>query len=153
VFGLGLTDPYLKLDWAKRHLEALDDDLEVFHHSDSCRLTYEDDPENMRHILRVQLVDVPDHISLRCGDVEENLLWRLNAMCNLDKHRRIPANGSEVFFCYLPPTLSWCLSKFSRLLSSVAIRSVCNKQILLLQKPLLWCTRAHYSAVIEAHSR
>jgi hypothetical protein len=22
-------------------------------------------------------------------------LWRLNAMCNLDKHRRIPANGSE----------------------------------------------------------
>jgi hypothetical protein len=29
--------------------------------------------------------------------VEENLLWRLNAMCNLDKQRRIPANGSEVF--------------------------------------------------------
>lgn len=23
-------------------------------------------------------------------------LWRLNALCNLDKHRRIPANGSEV---------------------------------------------------------
>lgn len=23
-------------------------------------------------------------------------LWRLDAMCNLDKHRRIPANGSEV---------------------------------------------------------
>jgi hypothetical protein len=23
-------------------------------------------------------------------------LWRLNAICNLDKHRRIPANGSEV---------------------------------------------------------
>jgi hypothetical protein len=25
-------------------------------------------------------------------------LWRLNAMCNLDKHRRIPANGSEGIF-------------------------------------------------------
>jgi len=23
-------------------------------------------------------------------------LWRLNAMCNLDKHRRIPANGGEI---------------------------------------------------------
>jgi hypothetical protein len=23
-------------------------------------------------------------------------LWRLNEMCNLDKHRRIPANGSEI---------------------------------------------------------
>lgn len=23
-------------------------------------------------------------------------LWRLNALCNIDKHRRIPANGSEI---------------------------------------------------------
>jgi hypothetical protein len=34
----------------------------------------------------------------RLATVKENLLWRLNAMCNLDKHRRIPANGSEVQF-------------------------------------------------------
>lgn len=25
-------------------------------------------------------------------------IWRLDAMCNLDKHRRIPANGSEAIF-------------------------------------------------------
>jgi hypothetical protein len=165
--GTGLTDPYLKLDWAKRHLEALDADLRVFHESKPCRFTSRDDVENQRHILRVDLDDVPDHICLRCGDafycmracldqlvwrlakltvtipertqfpiiekwdsdslgrfapqtqgvpadalaiikdlqpanrpatVKENLLWRLNAMCNLDKHRRIPANGSEVQF-------------------------------------------------------
>jgi hypothetical protein len=27
-------------------------------------------------------------------------LWRLNALCNLDKHRRIPANGSEVLVTF-----------------------------------------------------
>ena len=170
MIGTGLTDPYLKLDWAKRHLEALDADLKVFHESNPCRFTGKDDLENQRHILRVDLDDVPDHICLRCGDafycmrasldqlvwrlakltvtipdrtqfpiienwdsdslgrfkkyligvpdtavaiikdlqpanrptaVKEHLLWRLNAMCNLDKHRRIPANGSEVQF-FLP---------------------------------------------------
>jgi len=167
----GLTDPYLKLDWAKRHLEALDADLETFHKSNPCRFSSEDDFENQRYILRVELDQVPDHIPLRCGDafycmracldqlvwrlaklnitipdgrvkfpviekwdndsrgrfkvqlrdvppdaiaiirdlqpangtapVESHHLWRLNAMCNLDKHRRIPANGSEVLF-HLP---------------------------------------------------
>jgi hypothetical protein len=29
-------------------------------------------------------------------DYKAHPLWRLNAMCNLDKHRRIPANGSEL---------------------------------------------------------
>jgi hypothetical protein len=66
--GTGLTDPYLKLDWAKRHLEALDADLRVFHESKPCRFTSRDDLENQRHILRVDLDDVPDHICLRCGD-------------------------------------------------------------------------------------
>lgn len=170
MIGTGLTDPYLKLDWAKRHLEALDADLKVFHESKPCRFSSQDDLEHQRHILRVDLDDVPDPICLRCGDafycmracldqlvwrlaklnvtipdrtqfpiIEEwnkdslgrfkdnlrdvpadavaiirdlqpanapasakgNLLWRLNAMCNLDKHRRIPANGSEVQF-FLP---------------------------------------------------
>lgn len=31
-------------------------------------------------------------------------LWRLNALCNLDKHRRIPANGSEVVVTF--PTIT-----------------------------------------------
>ena len=171
VIGTGLTDPYLKLDWAKRHLKLLDRYLRVFHKSNPCRFSSKDDLENQRHILRVDLDDVPDHIPLRCGDAfycmrssldqlvwrlakinvvipdrrvqfpiietwdddtrgrfkvqltdvpadaiaiirslqpaegsgpfEDHLLWRLNAMCNLDKHRRIPANGSEVKF-HLP---------------------------------------------------
>jgi hypothetical protein len=37
----------------------------------------------------------------RPASAKEHLLWRLNAMCNLDKHRRIPANGSQVEF-FLP---------------------------------------------------
>jgi hypothetical protein len=33
------------------------------------------------------------------GDTyKKHPLWRLDAMCNLDKHRRIPANGSEGLF-------------------------------------------------------
>lgn len=32
----------------------------------------------------------------RGSDYKSHPLWRLNAMCNLDKHRRIPANGSEL---------------------------------------------------------
>jgi len=31
-------------------------------------------------------------------------LWRLNALCNLDKHRRIPANGSELIVTF--PTIT-----------------------------------------------
>jgi hypothetical protein len=161
----GLTDPYLKLNWAKRHLDTLDADLEAFHKSDPCRFTVHDDLESQRHILRIDLDNVPDHISLRCGDAfycmrssldqlvwrlaklnvgvpgrtqfpivekwdddsrvrfkrclvdvpgeavtiirdlqpangtgsaKASFLWQLNAMCNLDKHRRIPVHGSQV---------------------------------------------------------
>jgi hypothetical protein len=31
----------------------------------------------------------------RASSYKAHPLWRLNTMCNLDKHRRIPANGSE----------------------------------------------------------
>lgn len=164
--GPGLTDAYLKLNWAKHHLDALDEDLETFHRSNPCRFTSEDDLKNQRHYLKVELDTVPDHIPLRCGDAfycmrasldqlvwrlakltitipkrtqfpiiekwdsgslsrfsgqlrgvpptaiaiikelqpangnspESYLLWKLNAICNLDKHRRIPVNGSEVRF-------------------------------------------------------
>jgi hypothetical protein len=30
--------------------------------------------------------------------IESNLLWRLNKLCNIDKHRRIPVHGSVVDF-------------------------------------------------------
>jgi hypothetical protein len=162
MFGTGLTDPILKLDWAKKHLDTLDADLLAFHNSKPCRFFASEDLENQRYILRVELKDVPDDIPLRCGDAfycmrscldqlvwrlaslkvavpgrtqfpiierwdsygnskfidslpdvpgeavaiirdlqpasrshppEAHLLWRLNAICNLDKHRKIPAHG------------------------------------------------------------
>jgi hypothetical protein len=30
--------------------------------------------------------------------IRKHLLWRLNKMCNIDKHRRIPVHGDELFF-------------------------------------------------------
>jgi hypothetical protein len=163
----GLTDAYLKLNWAKRHLDGLDEALQSFHESNPCRFSGKDDLANGKYLLKVELDNVPDEIPLRCGDafycmracldqlvwslakltvvipehtqfpiieswtadgcsrfkrhlrgvpdaavavirelqpaesatpVQMNHLWRLNAMCNLDKHRRIPANGSHVDF-------------------------------------------------------
>src|SRR6266404_1778641 len=82
--GPGLTDAYLKLNWAKHHLDALDADLEIFHKTDPCKFTSEDDLKNQRHILRVELGTVPDNIPLRCGDAFycmraslDQLVWRL----------------------------------------------------------------------------
>lgn len=169
-----MRNPYLKLSWAKHHLEALDIEIRKFCTSSSARaITREDDLENQRHILRIQLVDVPDHICLIAGDAFYNMrsaldqlvwslarlsgipkrtqfpiverltikslerfnkqlsgvppgaiceiealqpfhrgaafkthpLWRLDEICNLDKHRRIPANGSvaDLFFPDLTP--------------------------------------------------
>jgi len=166
----GLADPYLKLSWAKHHLDTLDLELESFYQSEPYRFTRKDDLENQRHFLRVDLMDVPDRMSLIVGDAfycmrssldqlvwrlakltvvtpghtqfpiiekwnsesrhrfkaqlsgvpdeaiaiirdlqpangpepcESYLLWRLDTMCKLDKHRRILANGSDITF-HLP---------------------------------------------------
>lgn len=40
----------------------------------------------------------------RPNAIKEHLLWRLNEMCILDKHRRIPASGSCIDF-QLPPSI------------------------------------------------
>jgi hypothetical protein len=160
----GIHDAEAKLGWAKTHLHLLDHAIEEFSHSNPYTLTSQDDFENRRHILRFELLDVPDRICLIAGDVIYNMrasldqlvwalarlngipkrtafpivdgpvlttgkldsfnkslvgvppeaiceiaalqphhrgatykthpLWRLNEICNLDKHRRIPANGS-----------------------------------------------------------
>src|ERR1035441_9104098 len=170
----GLADPFLKLDWAKRHLDALDSLLQSFidgGEGTSYTCSRYDDLEHQEHVLEVRLADIPDPICLTAGDAlycmrssldqlvwslasgpgglggpdrtqfpildkndsdgrkrfkkqtrgvpakaiadieafqpyhrgasyKSHPLWRLNAMCNLDKHRRIPANGSElrIFF-------------------------------------------------------
>jgi hypothetical protein len=160
----GIHDAETKLRWAEAHLHLLDQEIEKFSHSNPYTLTREDDLENQRHVLRFNLLDVPDPVCLIAGDVIYNMrasldqlvwalarlsgipkrtsfpiidgpvlttsrldsfnkslvgvpagavceiaalqpyhrgatykthpLWRLNEICNLDKHRRIPANGS-----------------------------------------------------------
>src|ERR1019366_7226563 len=174
----GLVDPLLKLDWAKRHLDALDSLLQSFidgGEGTSYTCSRYDDLEHQEHVLEVRLADIPDPICLTAGDAlycmrssldqlvwslasapgglgspertqfpvickddskrrkrfadqtagvpalaiteikafqpyhrgasyKSHPLWRLNAMCNLDKHRRIPANGSELEI-YFPGTV------------------------------------------------
>jgi len=64
-------------------------------------------PKTLRDIERweSQVRDVPDKAVAeikafqpyhRGKSCKAHPLWRLNAMCNLDKHRRIPANGGEI---------------------------------------------------------
>src|SRR5271165_2240571 len=48
-------------------------------------------------ILDPDYTQFPVMESYHRGDAyKAHPLWRLDAMCNLDKHRRIPANGSEI---------------------------------------------------------
>ncbi len=166
----GISDAKLKLSWAYQHLQRLDREIEAFAaSSDACTVVREEDIENQRYILHMQLVDLPETFALIVGDAFYNMrssldqliwalarlksipektqfpilevntlesrnrfrnqteglpkealceleflqpynrgtaykthpLWRLNEMCNLDKHRRIPVNGHEVLF-YFP---------------------------------------------------
>jgi len=159
----GMDDSYAKLLWAGGHLKTLHAEITNFA-ANPYAVTREDDLENRRHILRLELLDVPTHICLIAGDMIYNMrasldqlvwglarlngipqhtafpvvhgsvltkdklssfkrslvgvpdeavreidflqpyhrgasykthpLWRLDEICNLDKHRRIPANGS-----------------------------------------------------------
>src|ERR1019366_8875537 len=84
----GMVNPYLKLRWAEKHLNALQVLIAAFNNgldqSKPCTFTREDDLENQRHILRVKLLDVPDPIPLTVGDAFYNmracldqLIWSL----------------------------------------------------------------------------
>jgi hypothetical protein len=169
---MNLADPYLKTARAKEHLENLREELEIFYKSKPCRFTRQDDLENERHIVKMEVRNTPDNISLIAGDlfyclrasldqlvwclakltcpypkgtqfpildhrnaarfksqtdgvpaeaakiieslqpyngrdtasVHSHLLWRLNKMCNIDKHMRIPVYGSTGFVT-LPPSI------------------------------------------------
>jgi hypothetical protein len=159
-----MVDPYLKTTRAKKHLEDLRQELEVFYKSNPYRFVREDDVENQLHIVRMVHPDIPATISLVAGDIFYNLraaldqlvwclaksrgtpsypigtqfpileqrdpdrfarqtagvstqalaiietlqpyntpnsadipnhlLWRLNKLCNIDKHMRIPLHGA-----------------------------------------------------------
>ena len=169
----GMDNPYAKLIWAQRHLKLLHAEITNFA-ANPYSIAREDDLENERHILRLELLDVPDAICLIAGDAVYNMrasldqlvwslarlkgipkrtafpivdgpvltkdkwksltrslagvpkeavceieflqpyhrgasykthpLWRLDEMCNLDKHRRIPANGSATVLTFTDVT-------------------------------------------------
>jgi len=158
-----LLDPYLKTTRAKKHLEDLRERLTGFG-KEPCEFFREDDAHNGWHIIRMQVKDIPDDITLIFGDLlyclrssldqlvwclakinatpgypeqtqfpileqrdiarfnrqtsgvpaeaariieslqpynaptldatRENILWRLNKLCNIDKHARIPVRGT-----------------------------------------------------------
>jgi hypothetical protein len=156
----GLADPYLKTARAKEHLSEIQDRLHAFLDSKPITITHEDDLENQRHLVRLNVKDIPEKIALVVGDflyclrssldqllwalahttkpyprntqfpileerddkrinewtrgvpeaavaiikslqpytgqdptaVGSHLLWRLNLMCNIDKHRRVPTD-------------------------------------------------------------
>ena len=155
-----LADPYLKTARAKEHLDDLRERLRVFRESQPIRITREDDVEKQRHIVRLNVQDIPEKFALIVGDflfclrssldqlvwalahittpyprgtqfpvfeapnpdlfaqyttgvpaealkiieslqpylgqntaaAKSHLLWRLNMLCNIDKHRRIPTD-------------------------------------------------------------
>src|SRR5690349_15387047 len=65
---VGIADAYLKLTWAKHHLELLDFDIAFFSKRNPYTIERHDDLERGRHVLRVTLHNVPDQICLIAGD-------------------------------------------------------------------------------------
>jgi hypothetical protein len=168
-------DPYLKTSRAKEHLDALQRELDAFYESKPYRFTREDDLQKGRQIIRCEIKQTPDRITLIAGDLFYNLrasldqltwclakgdtvpsyplktafpildepddrqiarktkgisgeaiaiikslqpynardeatmklthLWRLNKLCNIDKHIRIPVYGQAGKF-WLPQSIA-----------------------------------------------
>jgi hypothetical protein len=87
----------MKLAWAKAHLKLLDSEIEKFSQSNPYTLTRNDDLEQRRHVLRFNLLDVPDHICLIAGDAIYNmrasldqLVWSLARLSGIPKRTAFP---------------------------------------------------------------
>jgi hypothetical protein len=80
----GLTDPYLKTERAKEHLEALRENVKAFCESKPGTFTGKEDRERGEYRISIVLKEPPDKISLILGDFLyclrsslEQLNWRL----------------------------------------------------------------------------
>jgi hypothetical protein len=95
-----MADPYLKILWAKEHLGALQEKLRSFcTPTNAYTLTREDDIENecVEGVPDEAFCEIKAFQPYHQGDAfKSHPLWRLDEMCNLDKHRRIPAHGTAV---------------------------------------------------------
>jgi hypothetical protein len=164
-----LADSYLKTARAKKHLENLRSEVKAFCESKPYKFVREDDLDNGVHIVRMQVAETPDEITLIAGDlfnclrasldqlvwslakltgvpypkntqfpildkpnpqkfsrrtegvpaaalsiieslqpynaadpsdpsemarIRSHLLWKLDKLCNIDKHMRIPVHGT-----------------------------------------------------------
>src|SRR5271165_6791716 len=89
-----------QLVWSLAHRvgRILDPDYTQFPVMESdnspCRKRFRNQTEGVPDAAREEILLLqPYH---RGDAYKAHPLWRLDAMCNLDKHRRIPANGSEI---------------------------------------------------------
>jgi len=62
----------LKAEWAKRHLDTLQNEIYKFYGPNGRRIIRKNDLENARHIIRLE-VDPPIEIALLAGDFVHNL--------------------------------------------------------------------------------
>lgn len=64
----GLVQPYLKVQRAKEHLDALDREARLFSKSDPYRISAQDDLERGQYIITVRLDEPPVRLALIAGD-------------------------------------------------------------------------------------
>jgi len=152
-----LSDPYLKTIRAKVHLDDLRNQLEIFYKSKPYALVpLEDDIENQRYRVRVQIENVPDHIPLIVGDLLyclrsalDQLVWSLASLrIDYPKHTQFP------IFKALNP------GKFGEFTNGVPAKAVKiidsfqpyhGSDDAAIQRHLLW--RLHLLCIIDKHRR
>lgn len=79
-----MVDPYLKIGWAKKHLERLKDEVAKFRQDDPITASGHDDFERQLHCVKLHIKETPDAISLIAGDfigcaraALDQLVWSL----------------------------------------------------------------------------
>lgn len=163
-----LKNPILKIERARDHLEALDDELNTFYATNPCEVTSHEFPDDDKYVIRLKLTVAPSHLSVVFADAiycmrsaldqlawqlaltgtdtpfrrtefpvcheltaenearirnvlqdvpgpaadvirslqpyhrgtayKEDPLWRIDTLCNFDKHRGIPVHSTFVAF-------------------------------------------------------
>jgi len=152
-----LADPYLKTVRAKVHLDDLRKQLDIFHKSKPYALVpLEDDIENQRYRVRVQINDIPDPIPLIAGDLFyclrsslDQLVWSLASLTiKYPEHTQFPIfeesspKKFKRFTCGVP-------AKAVEIIDS--LQPYHGRDAAAIQADLLW--RLNLLCVIDKHRR
>jgi hypothetical protein len=107
----------LKTARALEHLEALGTELKIFYDAKPCFITWSDDADSGRHVVRVQRKDVSDRTAILAGDFVHNLRCALDhAIFSLASYARRHPRGPLADFLRPGTTRrSGCKPKASRL--------------------------------------